>query len=122
MSELSFDLLEELKSFESKLNELEKRRDELLKAQSEIDKKITDIEHCAEFYELDAYRGYKLYKILHEAGIERRKIKNETTAIINTLSKLSSKSTYNAIKSVERAFGEKEYKPRVVDELFDLIK
>ena len=72
MSELSFDLLEELKSFEDKLKELEKRRDELLKAQSEIDKKITDIEHCAEFYELDAYRGYKLYKILNDLTLQAR--------------------------------------------------
>ena len=122
MSELSFDLLEELNNLEVKVKELEGRRDELLKCESSIDKKITDILHCAEFYELDACKGYKLYKILHETRIERRIIKNELQSIMSTLSYISNKNVNSAISEVNKAFGDKTYKPRVVDELFDLIK
>ena len=123
MDELGFDLLEELKSFKIKVEALGKRQNELQQQLSNVDKKLCDIMHCAELYDLDACRGYKLYKILKKTRIERREIKNELHAINETLSKVSVKSLNASIKEVEYSRKEdKSYTPRVVEELFDLLK
>lgn len=123
MSELNFDLLEELKVIKEKFEQLDKRKSELSEKHSQLDKKIEDIMHCAEFYELDACKGYKLYKILHQTRIERRIVTNELKAIGETLSRLSISNIKGAIKETENAFSkDKIYTPRVVDELFDLLK
>ena len=123
MDELGFDLLEELKSFKIKVEALGKRQNELQQQLSNVDKKLCDIMHCAELYDLDACRGYKLYKILKKTRIERREIKNELHAINETLSKVSVKNLNASIKEVEYSRKEdKNYTPRVVEELFDLLK
>ena len=123
MDELGFDLLEELKSFKIKVEALGKRQNELQQQLSNVDKKLCDIMHCAELYDLDACRGYKLYKILKKTRIERREIKNELHAINETLSKVSVKNLNASIKEVEYSRKEdKSYTPRVVEELFDLLK
>jgi len=43
---------------------------------SDIDKEINDIYHYIEFSDLDAYRGWKAYKMLKDKLNERRKIKD----------------------------------------------
>ena len=42
---------------------------------------MEDIEHAAEFYNLDASHGYQRYKMLHNARVRRRKYKNAITRI-----------------------------------------
>ena len=44
--------------------------------QRKAELEIEDIEHAAEFYNLDASHGYQLYKLLHDARVRRRKCKN----------------------------------------------
>lgn len=73
--DIDFNLHDDLKLLHQKFIILSKRKQELADSLSELDKKISDIMHCAEFYELDACRGYKLYKILHQTRIERREVK-----------------------------------------------
>lgn len=44
---------------------------------SKIELLNIDIEHFIEFNDLNASDGYKIYKILHELRVQRRKIKNQ---------------------------------------------
>ena len=116
------DLRIELSGMLKRFGELEDRKNLLLEKSSTLDKKVCDIMHCAEFYELDACKGYKLYRILHETRIERRKVKNELEGIFGILRSVSVKNIESATKSFENAYRDKKYAPRVVDELFDLFK
>ena len=121
--DIDFNLHDDLKLLRQKFIILSKRKQELADSLSELDKKISDIMHCAEFYELDACRGYKLYKILHQTRIERREVKNELMAIGQVLVKIPVENINGSILEIEKAYSEnKKYKPRIVDELFDLLK
>lgn len=122
MCEINFDLKDELKEMELKFKQLNKRKEYLSAKNSELDKKIEDIMHCAEFYELDACKGYKLYKILHETRLERRKVKDEVDMLIEVLSKLSITNIKQSLNAIDNMSRERKYTPRVVDELFDLLK
>lgn len=120
---LDFDLKNYVSQLSNNVTLLEKRKKYLISELSEVDKNICDILHCAEFYQLDVFRGYKLYKILHETRIARREIKNELESINSILGhKINSKDIDNADKSIYGIYNNKSYAPRVVDDLFDLLK
>ena len=120
---LDFDIADFVKELKNKTEKLENRLQYLFQQLSYCDKKIVDIEHCAEFYSLDIQKGFKLYKILHETTSNRRIIKNEIQSIQVFLgSSNSSISVGNVSKSIYGIYNNKEYTPRVVDELFDLLK
>lgn len=90
-------------------------------AQTELAKteaELLDIEHAAEFYALNAAQGYKLYKMLHEARMERRRRKDQI-AICNIIidsgfEGLMDGTTLKRIAGMDN----REYKPRVLEELF----
>ena len=44
---------------------------------TEVDNKIQDVLHAIEFNSYNARDGYKIYKLLHDLRIERRKYKDE---------------------------------------------
>ena len=120
---LNFDIADFVKELKDKTEKLENRLQYLYQQLSYCDKKIVDIEHCAEFYSLDIQKGYKLYKILHDTTQSRRAIKNEIQSIQVFLnSNNSSLSINNVSKSIYGIYNNKEYTPRIVDELFDLLK
>ena len=120
---LNFDIADFVKELKDKTEKLENRLQYLYQQLSYCDKKIVDIEHCAEFYSLDIQKGYKLYKILHDTAQSRRAIKNEIQSIQVFLnSNNSSLSINNVSKSIYGIYNNKEYTPRIVDELFDLLK
>ena len=62
--ELDYDILEKVKELSEFTKQLEERRVYLLEQIQNIDLEIVDIEHAAEFYNLNAAQGYKLYKLL----------------------------------------------------------
>ena len=120
---LDFDIADFVKELKDKTEKLENRLQYLFQQLSYCDKKIVDIEHCAEFYSLDIQKGFRLYKILHETTQNRRIIKNEIQSIQVFLgSTNNSISVGNVSKSIYGIYNNKEYTPRVVDELFDLLK
>lgn len=120
---LDFEISDFVKELKDKTEKLENRLQYLCQQVSYYDKKIVDIEHCAEFYSLDIQKGYKLYKILHDTTQSRREIKNEIQSIQVFLnSNNSSSSIGNVSKSIYGIYNNKEYTPRIVDELFDLLK
>ena len=90
-------------------------------AQAELaraDAALLDIEHAAEFYSLNAAQGYRLYRMLHETRMERRRRKDQI-AICNIIidsgfEGLIDGTTLKRIAGMDK----REYKPRILEELF----
>ena len=90
---------------------------------SKYDREISDIQHCAEFYNLNASQGYKLYKMLHNVTNKRREVKNEFDSICMILSsKMTSAEIDNVNKSIYGIYNNRQYSNRVFDDLFDIVK
>lgn len=121
--ELDFDFHKEIIELQDKISQLEQRKEYLKYLMSKYDKEITDIEHCAEFYNLNASQGYKLYKMLHNVTNKRREVKNEFNSICMILSsKITSAEINNVNKSIYGIYNNQKYSNRVFDDLFDIVK
>lgn len=107
--------VEDLKGLAAQLEE----RSLYLKNQiRETDRGISDIEHAAEFYKLNAAQGYKLYKSLHDERIKRRQYKDELQRIeYLKRTKLQVSSIENMERSIS-GLNNRKYTPRVKTELF----
>ena len=77
------------------------------------EKETQDILHFIEFYDLDAYNGYMVYKTLQDIRIERRNAKNELERV-NTFLKYGMDSADMTISNTEK----KSYTPRILFDLF----
>lgn len=85
-------------------SQLGKILSEYPKKLSKVDKEISDIYHYIEVSNLDAYRGWKAYKLLKDKLIERRKIKDEFDA-----AKRLRKSIQNKTKEINKQHATKKY-------------
>lgn len=74
---------------------------------SDVDKEINDIYHYIEFSNLDAYRGWKAYKLLKEKLKERREIKDDYDAAIRFRKSIKAK-----VKQINHEKVTKKYSPR----------
>lgn len=86
----------------------------------QVDLEVCDIQHAAEFHELNAAQGYNLYRMLHDATIRRRKIKNK----LKLLQWVREKKLFgingdNLNRKLAEIDGQ-QYIPRVLNELFDV--
>ena len=86
---------------------------------SRVDAEIEDILHAAEFYSLNACEGYKLYKMLRNARIRRRKLK-DYIEVVGYIEGATGKELAEG-KGSKSILGKmsREYKPRVLNELFN---
>ena len=115
---LDYQILDKIKEISKFASQIEERRCYLNFVLKKIELNIIDIEHAAEFYELSASQGYKIYKLLHEARIERRKVKDELE-IINLLSDTAINSiSLNNLKGKVVGLDNRKYRPRINKELF----
>lgn len=116
--ELPFDIVDKACDITHTVELVSKRKDYLVNELTLVDLELSDIEHAAEFYELNASQGYRLYKMLHDARVRRRKIKDELSLCTTFLS-CSIKSVDNVRRQAE-GFESRAYTPRVNKELFDV--
>lgn len=87
---------------------------------SYIEKEICDIEHAAEFFNLNASEGFMIYKMLQNARKERRKIKDDILKLqIAFNSPLSSWTEGKISQNINSRFESRTYEPRVLKELFN---
>ena len=101
-------------------DELNKYHAELQSSLSNIDKEVLDLEHYIEFYNFNASKGYKAYKMLQETLIKRREIKNsiQKCNIIwngNIRDFVDDRAIGKQVKNIDN----KKYKARILNELFD---
>lgn len=113
------EILAQVCNFESYMQDISKRRDTLAYELSKVDAEIEDILHAAEFYNLNACEGYKLYKMLRDARIKRRKLK-DYIEVVGYVERATGKDFANnaGSKSI-LGKGTREYTPRVLNELFN---
>ena len=111
------DKVSELNGFR---NDATKRKKELCKQLSDVDKELSDLNHYIEFCNLNAAQGYKAYKMVKERRIKRRYIKNELAVVNTILEKKLSDSITEDIGKVIRGLDERIYTPRILNELFDM--
>jgi hypothetical protein len=116
---IQFDILSKVKEINEFATQLEERRTLLYDKVSECDREICDIQHAAEFFNLNAAQGYKLYKMLHDVCVRRRAYKNEIQEIDLTLGKKINKDSLADLEKRLTAINNKTYKPRILKELFE---
>ena len=116
--ELDYDILDKVKEISEFTKQIEERRLYLMEMIHTVDLEIVDIEHAAEFYNLNASQGYKLYKLLHDARNRRREYKKELETINLSLgTSIRSTNMENLQRSILGLDG-RQYTPRINKELF----
>lgn len=116
--ELDYDILSKADEIAELAEQAEGRKLYLQEEIRKTDLEIVDIEHAAEFYELDAGRGYKLYRLLHDVRVKRRGLKNELEKINLFLGASIDSKKLGGLRKRIVGLDNKQYTPRINKELF----
>jgi hypothetical protein len=116
---LTDNILEKMMDVETYVTNLKKYLGILDAELERVQLEIIDIEHAAEFFDLDMYKGWKLYKMLQEARKRRRKYKDEKAKIVYILGSNFVDCTNSAITNYIKSLDDRQYSPRVLQELFN---
>ena len=111
--------LQHLREFREFIRTLHSQRDVLAMAQRRAELEIEDIEHAAEFYNLDASHGYQLYKLLHDSRVRRRKCKNAIEWIDYILEQDPDRFIENDPSPRIVGTRSRDYAPRALPDLFE---
>lgn len=111
--------LTHLKDFSDFIHTIRHQKECLVSEQKKAELEIEDIEHAAEFYNLDASHGYQLYKMLHEARVRRRKCKNAIAWIDFILEQRPERFIENDPTPRIAGTRSRDYAPRALPELFE---
>lgn len=111
--------LQHLKDFREFIQTIHSQRDVLVNDLKKAELEVQDIEHAAEFYNLDASHGYQLYKMLHDARVRRRKCINAIAWIDYILEQAPDRFIEN--DPSPRIVGTRscDYAPRALPALFE---
>ena len=110
--------IEDLIGFSSQLKQYRVNLNYML---SEVDKEICDIMHYIEFNNLDAAKGYKVYKMIKDCRMRRRKIKDEHEKVNAAIQVLANDELIDKMRTAlkqMRGLDQRLYTPRVLTELF----
>ena len=113
------EIKDKISDFEKFLETLKAQRQECYNKVGVCDKKLVDIMHKAEFYDLNAADGYEVYRQLRDVRRERRVAKNKIAAINaifedNDFSGILNQKTSGKILGL----GNQMYSVRELDEIF----
>ena len=111
--------LTRLKNFSDFIHTIQCQRETLVTGQRKAELEIEDIEHAAEFYNLDALHGYQLYKLLHDARVRRRKCKNAIAWIDYILEQAPDRFIENDPSPRIAGTRSRDYAPRALPALFE---
>lgn len=125
--DLDFELSQDIKEWVKKIQDLnglykeaESKKEMLEVSLHNIDNKINDLAHYVEFGSLNACQGYKVSKKWHDLRCERRQIKNELEVITFILNTKIINTIDCEIDKLITKINNKKYKPRTLQELFDV--
>ncbi len=85
---------------------------------TEVENKIQDVLHAIEFNSYNARDGYKIYKLLHDLRLERRKYKDEQIIADVMKSGFAGSNWELARKRVDN-LKDRQYHVREMEELFE---
>ena len=83
----------------------------------EVENKIQDVLHAIEFNSYNARDGYKIYKLLHDLRLERRKYKDEQI-IADVIKSGFAGSNWELVRSRVDDLKDRQYHVREMEELF----
>lgn len=83
----------------------------------EVENKIQDVLHAIEFNSYNARDGYKIYKLLHDLRLERRKYKDEQI-IADVMKSGFVNSNWELVRSRVDDLKDRQYHVRNLEELF----
>ena len=83
----------------------------------EVENKIQDVLHAIEFNSYNARDGYKIYKLLHDLRIERRKYKDEQI-IADVMKSSFAGSNWELARTRVDDLKDRQYHVREMEELF----
>lgn len=83
----------------------------------EVENKIQDVLHAIEFNLYNARDGYKIYKLLHDLRLERRKYKDEQI-IADVMKSGFANSNWELVRSRVDDLKDRKYHVRNLEELF----
>ena len=83
----------------------------------EVDNKIQDVLHAIEFNSYNARNGYKIYKLLHDLRLERRKYKDEIF-IRELIDNNIHSADWGKFRSRVKDVKDRQYHAREMEELF----
>ena len=84
----------------------------------EVENKIQDVLHAIEFNSYNARDGYKIYKLLHDLRLERRKYKDEQI-IADVMKSGFANSNWELVRSRADDLKDRQYHVREMEELFE---
>lgn len=84
----------------------------------EVENKIQDVLHAIEFNSYNARDGYKIYKLLHDLRLERRKYKDEQI-IADVMKSGFAGSNWELARTRVNALKDRQYHVREMEELFE---
>ena len=105
-------VVEVFKSAATKKTELQSKLDK-------VEKEIVDINHYIEFKSLNACDGYNAYRMLRDRLTRRRKLKNELKVAEILAKGIFTTSDITDIEKVIDSFDKNQYRPRVLNDLFE---
>ena len=83
----------------------------------EVENKIQDVLHAIEFNSYNARDGYKIYKLLHDLRLERRKYKDEQI-IADVMKSGFANSNWELVRNRVEDLKDRQYHVRNLEELF----
>lgn len=113
-------IVNKIKEVEIFTKQLKTKQQEYTQRFTTITQEIIDIEHAAEFYKLNAVQGYRIYKMLHDARIERRTCKDGLAKISYILDGNFQDCFEEKITHQIEGMDHRQYRPRVLNELFNV--
>ena len=84
----------------------------------EVEDKIQDVLHAIEFNSYNARDGYKIYKLLHDLRLERRKYKDEQI-IADVMKSGLAGSNWELVRTIVEDLKDRQYHVREMEELFE---
>ena len=84
----------------------------------EVENKIQDVLHAIEFNSYNARDGYKIYKLLHDLRLERRKYKDEQI-IADVMKSGFANSNWELVRNRVDDLKDRQYHVREMEELFE---
>ena len=84
----------------------------------EVENKIQDVLHAIEFNSYNARDGYKIYKLLHDLRVERRKYKDEQI-MADVMKSGFAGSNWELVRSRVDDLKDRQYHVREMEELFE---
>ena len=84
----------------------------------EVENKIQDVLHAIEFNSYNASDGYKIYKLLHDLRLERRKYKDEQI-IADVMKSGFAGSNWELVRTRVEDLKDRQYHVREMEELFE---